>query len=221
LFRVKGNSPYSTMAVSVVSWVVMLVQMVLYVATMCSASVIDISPKNFDEMLASQPLLIEFYAPYCGFCTRFEGSYKEVGQILEKEHQITTSRADVSNNMALASRFDISSIPTVFLVRDNLIWRFSGQLSVESLVKFSTEAYLTEDPIPYWRSALGPMGILKGAVLKVERGLADFVAYLSTSFNVPTYLSYILVALSFAFVILLITGIGIYWSVTAVHSKKN
>ena len=46
--------------------------------------------------------LLEFYAPWCGHCTNFESSYKEIAREYHSEGLILRGRVDISNNDALS-----------------------------------------------------------------------------------------------------------------------
>lgn len=38
--------------------------------------VVDVTNENFDEFVSKQPVLLEFYAPWCKHCQQFEREYK-------------------------------------------------------------------------------------------------------------------------------------------------
>jgi thioredoxin 1 len=88
----------------------------------------DISDKDFDgEVLSSnEPVLVDFWAPWCGPC-------KMVAPVLEEiagdyEGRVKVVKVNVDENAGTASRYSIMSIPTMML--------FKNGAAVETIVGF-------------------------------------------------------------------------------------
>ena len=187
-----------------------------------SSAVVDITPETFDHYIgAPEALLLEFYAPWCGFCRQFEKSYEEIGKILKNDN-IIAARVDVSENKALTSRFEISSIPTLFLLKGNQVWKYNGQYDVQSVATFSKTTHKDQESIPYWKSPFGPLGYVKGLLMNGGMKAGNIVKYVGETFGLGITASYIVVAVAFTFIILLITALGIIYSVnSAVRVKED
>ena len=67
----------------------------------------ELDEATFDEAIAGGPLLVDFWAPWCRPCKALE-------PILE-ELPVEAARVNVDEEAAIASRFDVLSIPTVIL----------------------------------------------------------------------------------------------------------
>jgi thioredoxin 1 len=91
----------------------------------------EITTANFEaEVLKSEkPILIDFWATWCGPCMR-------QGPIVEElaEEGYAVGKVDVDQNMALAQQFRVVSIPTLILFKDGAeAQRFVGLTSKEEL----------------------------------------------------------------------------------------
>ena len=89
----------------------------------------EITVANFEtEVLKSEkPILIDFWATWCGPCMR-------QGPIVEElaEEGYAVGKVDVDQNMALAQQFRVVSIPTMILFKDGAeAKRFVGLTSKE------------------------------------------------------------------------------------------
>ena len=91
----------------------------------------EITTANFEtEVLKSEkPVLIDFWATWCGPCMR-------QGPIVEElaEEGYAVGKVDVDQNMALAQQFRVVSIPTLILFKNGAeVQRFVGLTSKEDL----------------------------------------------------------------------------------------
>lgn len=91
----------------------------------------EITIENFEaEVLKSEkPILIDFWATWCGPCMR-------QGPVVEElaEEGYAVGKVDIDQNMALAQQFRVVSIPTLILFKDGAeAQRFVGLTSKEEL----------------------------------------------------------------------------------------
>jgi thioredoxin 1 len=78
-------------------------------------AVIHITNANFEEEVirSDKPVLLDFFAEWCGPCKMIAPSIEEIAE--ENEH-IKVCKIDVDQNMELATRFQIYSIPTLIVM---------------------------------------------------------------------------------------------------------
>jgi len=69
----------------------------------------QLGQSNFDEAIAGEPLLVDFWAPWCRPCKALE-------PILE-ELPLEVARVNIDEEVGIASRYDVLSIPTVILFK--------------------------------------------------------------------------------------------------------
>ena len=89
---------------------------------------------TFDEIINSEkPVLIDFYADWCGPCQMLGPILKEVKDTLGD--RISIIKINVDNNQAAANHYRVKGVPTMMLFQDGKqLWRQSGVLSKIDIV---------------------------------------------------------------------------------------
>jgi thioredoxin len=91
---------------------------------------------SFDALLAqaSGPLLVDFYATWCGPCQLMAKTLQEVkGRLGEK---LSIVKIDTDKYPDLASRFGVQALPTLILFKNGQPGdRLEGALSAEALIQ--------------------------------------------------------------------------------------
>lgn len=95
---------------------------------------------KFDALVGQEtPVLVDFYADWCGPCQAMAPVLKEVAQNYEGKVKII--KIDVDKNQPIAQRFGVRSIPTLILFKGgNVVWQQAGMMTGNDLRKKLTAA---------------------------------------------------------------------------------
>ena len=82
-------------------------------------AVVELTKENFEQVVTSNPtVIVDYWAPWCGPCRGFAPVFERVA---EANPDVVFAKVNTDDEQEIASHFQIRSIPTLMVFRDQII----------------------------------------------------------------------------------------------------
>ncbi|MEH6537193.1 MAG: thioredoxin [Psychroserpens sp.] len=90
--------------------------------------------RSFSDIINSEiPVLVDFFADWCGPCKMLAPILKQVKEELVDDVKII--KIDVDKNQPLAAQYQVRGVPTLLLFKNGKqVWRQSGVLQKNEII---------------------------------------------------------------------------------------
>lgn len=102
---------------------------------------VELTGHSFDRHLQRNdiPVLVDFWAPWCGPCNSMAPAYAEASALVEP--RVRFAKLNTETEQSIAGRFNIRSIPTMILFQKGKeIARHSGAMGSQDIVTWVSAA---------------------------------------------------------------------------------
>jgi thioredoxin 1 len=87
-----------------------------------------------DLVTGDQPVLVDFFATWCGPCKALAPILVDVAKTLDGAVRVV--KIDVDRNPAISQAYQVQGVPTLALFKDGkILWRQSGVLPSQTIVQ--------------------------------------------------------------------------------------
>lgn len=140
--------------------------------------------------------MLEFYAPWCPACRQLQSEWHKFAQT-SKDLGIKTASVDVTREPGLSGRFFITSLPTIYHVRDGEFRQFSGPRKAADLSRFvSARQWEQVTPVSAWKAP--PSILMTGMswLFQLSMWIRQMHGWLTETLGLPTWGSYVVFGLA-------------------------
>ncbi|KAG4306584.1 hypothetical protein PORY_000572 [Pneumocystis oryctolagi] len=112
--------------------------LILSIAALIRANVVELTPETFDKTIGGRkPVLVKFYAPWCGHCKNLAPIYDELGEICSGKNVII-ARINADKYHDFSKRFNVRGYPTIVWFDSNskVFFQYKSGRDIESLTNF-------------------------------------------------------------------------------------
>lgn len=99
---------------------------------------VELTNENFEKQISEGVTLVDFWAPWCGYCTALAPIVEEAAS---EAPNVTLGKVNTDNSPEIAERFGIAGLPTLVLFKDGKeVSRSVGAVPKESVLELINKA---------------------------------------------------------------------------------
>lgn len=89
--------------------------------------------ENFKTLIGSEtPVLVDFYADWCGPCKAMSPAIQEVGREVAGKARVI--KVNIDKNQTAAMQYNVRAVPTFIIFKQGQpVWRHSGMIDKNTL----------------------------------------------------------------------------------------
>jgi thioredoxin 1 len=106
-------------------------------------STVKVTDESFDAdvLKASHPVLVDFWAEWCGPCKQIGPSLEQISE--ELSGKLTIAKVNIDDSPTTPSRYGVRGIPTMMLFKDGQL----ASMKVGAMPKSKIQEWLAENGV--------------------------------------------------------------------------
>ncbi|KAJ3611515.1 hypothetical protein NHX12_021530 [Muraenolepis orangiensis] len=101
-------------------------------------AVVEELDHTFKDTRENDVWLVEFYAPWCGYCKKLEPVWYEVGAELKSSGSpVRVGKMDATAFSGMSSEFGVRGYPTIKLLKGELAYNYKGPRTKDDIIEFA------------------------------------------------------------------------------------
>lgn len=95
--------------------------------------------ESFKELINSEtPVLVDFYADWCGPCKAMSPVIQEVAKTVQGKARVI--KVDIDKSVQASQAYQVQAVPTfIIFKKGDIVWRHSGILDKQTLLNVLTQ----------------------------------------------------------------------------------
>jgi thioredoxin 1 len=88
----------------------------------------------YELIQSSTPVLVDFYADWCGPCKAMNPVIQEVARATKGRARVI--KVNIDNSQSAAMKYNVSAVPTLMIFKNGQpVWRHAGMIDKSNLIK--------------------------------------------------------------------------------------
>jgi len=148
-----------------------------------------ITEENWRQILEGEWML-EFHAPWCPACKDLHKAWNAFAD-WGKDLNINVGEIDVTDNPGLSGRFLITSLPTIYHIKDGVFRLYTGPRDNEDFIWFVEEnKWKVVESLPAWKHPDSIQMAIVAKFFKLSMAVRDLHGQLIEEHGIPAWGSY-------------------------------
>ncbi|XP_062335273.1 protein disulfide-isomerase TMX3-like [Osmerus eperlanus] len=119
------------------AFLICAVPVVVFLSSSVLAVVEDLDD-TFKDTRVDDVWLVDFYAPWCGYCKKLEPVWYEIGAELKSSGSpVRVGKMDATAYSGIASEFGVRGYPTIKLLKADLAYNYKGPRTKDDIIEFA------------------------------------------------------------------------------------
>jgi len=180
----------------------MWVALMIFLMGGINCELTKIDEDNWQDLLTGE-WMVEVFAPWCPACRGLQPTWEEFAGWSE-DLEIGVGQVDVTVSPGLSGRFMVTSLPTIFHVKDGVFRQYNGARHKDSFISFIEDKKWGQvEPVSSWSRPDSIQMTLVSYFFKLSMVLRNVHTSLTEDYQLPYWVSYV----AFGVITILLGGV--------------